>query len=290
MGKFLSFCDMIAALEGFWAEKGCYIAQPYDIEKGAGTMNPLTFFRALGPEPWKAAYVEPSRRPQDARYGDNPYRMGYYFQFQVILKPPPEMVVEMYIESLERLGIRREEHDIRLVEDNWESPTLGASGLGWEVWLDGNEIAQFTYFQEMGGFQVNPISCEITYGLERLAAYIQGLDNSWDVQLSPGLKYRDVFLEQEKQGSAYGFEHADPDLWRNVFDMYEKESKKILGQGLVLPSYDCALKCSHAFNILDARGALSVSERQNYIGRVRALTRECARKYLESRGFNNNGR
>ena len=290
MGKFLSFCDVIAALQGFWSEKGCYIAQSYDIEKGAGTMNPLTFFRTLGPEPWKVAYVEPSRRPQDARYGDNPYRMGYYLQFQVILKPPPEMVVEMYIESLERLGIRREDHDIRLVEDNWESPTLGASGLGWEVWLDGMEITQFTYFQEMGGYQVNPISCEITYGLERLAAYIQGLDSAWDVQLSPGLKYRDVFLEQERQGSAYGFEHADPDLWRAVFDMYEKESKRVLGAGLVLPAYDCALKCSHAFNILDARGALSVSERQNYIGRVRTLTRECARRYLESRGYMNNGK
>ena len=289
MGKILSFFDVIAALQGFWAERGCYIAQPYDIEKGAGTMNPLTFFRVLGREPWKIAYVEPSRRPQDARYGDNPYRMGYFFQFQVILKPPPDMVVEAYIESLERLGIKREEHDIRLVEDNWEAPTLGASGLGWEVWLDGNEITQFTYFQEMGGTQVSPISCEITYGLERLTAYIQGLDNAWDVVVSPGLTYRDVFFEQEKQGSAYGFEHADAELLRNAFDMYEKESRRVLEEGLVLPSYDCALKCSHIFNLLDARGAVSVSERQNYIVRVRALTRECARKHLESRGYRENG-
>lgn len=283
-----TLCDVIAALQGFWAEKGCYIAQPYDTEKGAGTMNPFTFFRVLGKKPWKTAYVEPSRRPQDARYGDNPYRMGHYFQFQVILKPPPDMVVEMYIESLERLGIRREEHDIRLVEDNWESPTLGASGLGWEVWLDGNEITQFTYFQEMGGIQVNPISCEITYGLERLAAYIQGLDNSWDVVVSPGLRYRDIFLDQEKQGSAYGFEIADTDMLRSLFDMYEKESKRVLEKGLVIPSYDWALKCSHTFNLLDARGALSVSERQNYIGRVRALTRACAKKYaLDLEGEDN---
>jgi glycyl-tRNA synthetase alpha chain len=288
VGESLSFCDVIGALQGFWAERGCFIMQPYDVEKGAGTMNPFTFFRVLGPEPWKIAYVEPSRRPQDARYGDNPYRMGYYFQFQVILKPSPDMVVEMYIESLERLGIKREEHDIRLVEDNWEAPTLGASGLGWEVWLDGNEITQFTYFQEMGGMQVNPISCEITYGLERLSAYIQGLDSSWDVVVSPGLTYKDVFLEQEKQGSAYGFEHADTELLRVVFDLYEKESRRVLKEGLILPSYDCALKCSHAFNLLDARGAVSVSERQSYIGRVRALTRDCARKYVESRGYKEN--
>lgn len=289
MGKTLTFSDVIDALQAFWAEKGCFIAQPYDVEKGAGTMNPLTFFRTLGTDPWRIAYVEPSRRPQDARYGDNPYRMGYYFQFQVILKPPPDMIIEMYVESLERLGLSRREHDIRLVEDNWEAPTLGASGLGWEVWLDGNEVTQFTYFQEMGGYQVSPISCEITYGLERLAAYIQGVDNSWDVVVSPGLTYRDVFLEQERQGSAYGFEHADTDLLRAVFDMHETESGRVLEKGLYLPSYDCALKCSHAFNLLDARGALSVSERQSYIGRVRTLTRECARKYLESRGYRRNG-
>jgi len=284
VGKFLYFRDVISLLENFWAEQGCYIGQPYDLEKGAGTMNPFTFFKVLGPEPWKIAYVEPCRRPQDARYGDNPNRMGYYFQFQVILKPPPEHVVEMYISSLERLGIKRENHDIRLVEDNWESPTLGASGLGWEVWLDGMEIAQFTYFQEMGGLEVKPISAEITYGLERLTAYIQGLDNVWDIQVSPGLTYGQLYRESEKENSAYGFELSDVELLRSHFDHYEKESKRILSSGLILPAYDYALKCSHLFNLLDARGALSVSERQNCIARIRALARGCAKKYISSRG------
>ncbi|MGI6643346.1 MAG: glycine--tRNA ligase subunit alpha [Bacillota bacterium] len=288
MGESLYFWDVVSRLQSFWASHGCYIGQPYDIEKGAGTMNPFTFFRALGPEPWNMAYVEPCRRPADARYGDNPYRMGHYFQFQVIMKPPPDMVVEIYINSLEHLGIRRAEHDIRLVEDNWESPTLGASGLGWEVWLDGNEITQFTYFQEVGGLEVKPISVEITYGLERLAAYIQGLDSAWDVQVSPGLTYRDLFLEMEKQNSTYGFELADVPMLRQIFDQYENESKRVLELGLFYPAYDNALKCSHLFNLLDARGALSVADRQNYIARVRALTRECARKYVARRGENRN--
>lgn len=283
MGKFLYFREVVSALQDFWFEKGCAIGEPYDLEKGAGTFNPFTFFRVLGPEPWKIAYVEPCRRPTDARYGDNPYRAGYYFQFQVILKPPPDMVVEMYIESLERLGLRREDHDIRFVEDNWESPTLGAYGLGWEVWLDGNEITQFTYFQEVGGIQVNPISCEITYGLERLAAYIQGKGSMWEVEVSPGLTYKDVYLEQEKQFSAYGFLHADTDLLRRQFDEWEAECKRLLKEGLFLVAYDCALKCSHLFNLLDARGALSVSERQNYILKVRAMTRDCARVYVKSK-------
>lgn len=277
------FTDVVSSLERFWADEGCYIGRPYDIEKGAGTMNPLTFFKVLGPEPWNMAYIEPCRRPQDARYGDNPYRMGHYFQFQVILKPPPEMVVELYISSLEALGIKRKDHDIRLVEDNWESPTLGASGLGWEVWLDGNEITQFTFFQEVGGMEVKPISCEITYGLERLTAYIQSLDNVWDIRVSPGLKYKDLFLQQEKEGSVYAFEAADVGLLLASFDSYEKEARRILELGLVSPAYDYALKCSHTFNLLDARGALSVSERQNYISRVRSLTRECAVKYVASR-------
>jgi len=281
----LYFRDVVARLEDFWARHGCYIGQPYDIEKGAGTMNPLTFFKVLGPEPWNMAYVEPCRRPQDARYGDNPNRMGYYFQFQVIRKPPPEDIIELYIRSLEELHIRKEEHDIRLVEDNWESPTLGASGLGWEVWLDGMEITQFTYFQEMGGIQVKPISAEITYGLERLAAYIQGLNNVWDVEVSPGLFYEDLFKESEKENSVYGFEVADVDLLRSHFQDYERESKRVLEKGLIMPAYDYALKCSHLFNLLDARGALSVSERQNYVARIRALTRECARKYVTRRGF-----
>ncbi len=283
MGEVFYFGDMILRLQKFWGDRGCHIGQPYDMEKGAGTMNPFTFFRVLGRESWSMAYVEPCRRPGDARYGDNPYRMGHYFQFQVIMKPPPDMVVELYINSLEELGIKREEHDIRLVEDNWESPTLGAAGLGWEVWLDGNEITQFTYFQEVGGMAVKPISVEITYGLERLAAYLQGLDNVWDVQVSPGLTYRDLFMEQEKQNSVYGFEAADVDMLRQSFEGHEKESKRVLEMGLFYPAYDHALKCSHVFNLLDARGALSVAERQNYIARIRALTRECAKKYVAHR-------
>ncbi len=283
MGEGLYFTEVISKLQQFWADKGCYIGQPYDVEKGAGTMNPFTFFKVLDTEPWNMAYVEPCRRPQDARYGDNPFRMGYYFQFQVILKPPPDMVVEMYIGSLESLGIRREDHDIRFVEDNWESPTLGASGLGWEVWLDGNEITQFTFFQEVGGMQVKPISCEITYGLERLTAYIQGLDNVWDIRVSPGLAYKDLFLPLEKEGSKYSFEVADVDFLLRLFDSYEKEAKRTLELDLVSPAYDWALKCSHTFNLLDARGALSVTQRQNYIARIRALTRECAAKYVALR-------
>lgn len=278
----LYFRDIVRELQDFWADKGCHIGQPYDIEKGAGTMNPFTFFRVLGEEPWNMAYIEPCRRPADARYGDNPYRMGHYFQFQVIMKPPPDMVVEMYISSLEALGIKRTDHDIRFVEDNWESPTLGAYGLGWEVWLDGNEITQFTFFQEVGGMEVRPISVEITYGLERIAAYIQGLDNVWDVKVAPGLTYRDLFLEQEKQNSKYGFEIADVSMLRQSFEQHEKECKRLLELGLFYPAYDHALKCSHVFNMLDARGVLSVADRQTHIARIRALTRECAKKYVAS--------
>ncbi len=285
MGEFLYFQDVIKILQDFWAGHGCYIGQPYDMEKGAGTMNPLTFFRVLGPEPWNMAYVEPCRRPQDARYGDNPNRMGHYYQFQVVLKPPPEKIVEIYIDSLENLGIRREDHDIRLVEDNWESPTLGAAGLGWEVWLDGMEITQFTYFQEMGGQELRPISVELTYGLERLTAYIQNTNNVWDLMLSPGLSYGKVFLEQERQNSFYGFELANVGVLRGKFDSYEEEAETILTKDLFVPAYDCALKCSHIFNLLDARGALSVAERQNYIARVRNLTRKCGNKYMSQRGF-----
>lgn len=283
MAEPLYLRDVVRKLQDFWADKGCNIGQPYDTEKGAGTMNPFTFFRVLGEEPWNMAYIEPCRRPADARYGDNPYRMGHYFQFQVIMKPPPDMVVEMYISSLEYLGIRRGDHDIRFVEDNWESPTLGATGLGWEVWLDGNEITQFTFFQEVGGMEVRPISVELTYGLERIAAYIQGLDNAWDVKVAPGLTYRDLFLEQEKQNSKYGFEVANVDMLRVNFEQHERECKRLLDIGLFYPAYDHALKCSHTFNMLDARGALSVSDRQVHIARVRALTRECAKKYLASR-------
>ncbi len=284
----LDLTNLIFKLQDFWAQQGCYVAQPYDVEKGAGTMNPMTFFRVLGPEPWKVAYVEPSRRPQDARYGENPNRMGYYFQFQVILKPVPPDIIETYIHSLEALGIERKDHDIRLVEDNWESPTLGASGLGWEVWLDGQEITQFTYFQEMGGIELDPVSCEITYGLERLAAYVQKLDNVWDLEVAPGITYAELFKHSEKEQSIYGFELADVELLRNLFDSYEGECTRIIEKDLVMPAYDYALKCSHVFNLLDSRGALSVAERQRYIARVRALTRKCAEKYLawrESTGF-----
>ena len=280
--------SLIFKLQEFWTQEGCFVAQPYDVEKGAGTMNPMTFFRVLGPEPWKVAYVEPSRRPQDARYGENPNRMGYYFQFQVILKPVPSSVIETYIHSLEALGIERKEHDIRLVEDNWESPTLGASGLGWEVWLDGQEITQFTYFQEMGGIELDPVSCEITYGLERLAAYVQKIDNVWDIRVAPGITYAELFKHSEKEQSVYGFEIADVDLLRNLFDSYEGECQRILERDLVMPAYDYALKCSHVFNLLDSRGSLSVAERQRYIARVRVLTRKCAQQYLawrESTGF-----
>lgn len=288
MAEPLYFRDVVRKLQDFWADKGCNIGQPYDIEKGAGTMNPFTFFRVLGQEPWNMAYIEPCRRPADARYGDNPYRMGHYFQFQVIMKPPPDMVVEMYISSLEALGLKRGDHDIRFVEDNWESPTLGASGLGWEVWLDGNEITQFTFFQEVGGMEVRPISVEITYGLERITAYIQGLDSAWDVKVAPGLTYRDLFLEQEKQNSKYGFEIADVPMLRQSFDGHETECKRLLETGLFYPAYDHALKCSHAFNMLDARGVLSVADRQIHIARVRALTRECAKKYVASREVKTN--
>lgn len=275
--------DMILALHRFWADHGCLIAEPYDLEKGAGTMNPHTFFRALGPEPWSVAYVEPSRRPADARYGENPNRLYQHHQYQVLIKPSPDNIQELYLQSLEALGIRGREHDIRFVEDNWESATLGAWGLGWEVWLDGMEITQFTYFQQFGGFDCHPVSVEITYGLERLASYIQGVDDIFDVLYAPGISYRDVFQHQEYETSAYGFEVADTEMLFRLFGMYEAEAKRVLGTGLILPAYDYILKCSHTFNLLEARGAISVSERQAYIGRVRGMARMAARAYLEQR-------
>jgi glycyl-tRNA synthetase alpha chain len=275
--------DVILALHRFWADRGCLIGEPYDVEKGAGTMNPHTFFRSLGPEPWAAAYVEPSRRPSDARYGENPNRLGHYYQYQVVIKPSPENIQEMYLESLAALGIDAHEHDIRFVEDNWESATLGAWGLGWEVWLDGMEITQFTYFQQFAGFDCQPVAVEITYGLERLTSYIQGVDNVFDVMYAPGVSYRDVFGQQEYEISAYGFEAADTALLFSLFRMYEAEALRILESKLVIPAYDYVLKCSHTFNLLEARGAISVSERQAYIGRVRALARRAAAAYLEQR-------
>jgi len=275
--------DMILTLHRFWADRGCLIGEPYDLEKGAGTMNPHTFFRALGPEPWAAAYVEPSRRPVDARYGQNPNRLYQHYQYQVLIKPSPPDIQDLYLASLEALGIRQSEHDIRFVEDNWESATLGAWGLGWEVWLDGMEITQFTYFQQFAGFDCSPVSVEITYGTERLASYIQGVDSVFEVLYAPGITYRDVFGGQEYENSAYGFEAADTAMLVAQFRAYETEARRVVASGLVVPAYDCVLRCSHLFNLLQARGAISVSERQAYIGRVRALARQVAAAYLQQR-------
>ncbi|EHQ91696.1 glycine--tRNA ligase subunit alpha [Desulfosporosinus youngiae] len=279
----MKFQDIILSLNQFWGEQGCIIAQPYDVEKGAGTMNPATFLRALGPEPWNVAYVEPSRRPTDGRYGENPNRLQHYFQYQVILKPSPDNVQELYLQSLERLGINPQEHDIRFVEDNWESPTLGAWGLGWEVWLDGMEVTQFTYFQQCGGIDCKPVCAEITYGLERLTTYIQNKDNVYDIEWVGDVTYGDIYLQNEIDYSHYNFEVADIEALQTWFDMYEKEAKRVVEKGLVLPAYDYVLKCSHTFNLLDARGAISVTERTSYIARVRALARLCAQAYVEQR-------
>ena len=279
----MKFQDMILTLNNFWGEKGCIIAQPYDVEKGAGTMNPATFLRALGPEPWNVAYVEPCRRPTDGRYGENPNRLQHYFQYQVILKPSPDNVQELYLQSLELLGINPREHDIRFVEDNWEAPTLGAWGLGWEVWLDGMEVSQFTYFQQCGGIDCRPVCSEITYGLERLATSIQNKESVYDIEWVGDTTYGDIYLQDEIDYSTYNFEVADVEALQTWFDMYEREAKRVVEKGLVLPAYDYVLKCSHSFNLLDARGAISVTERTNYIARVRVLARLCAQAYVEQR-------
>lgn len=279
----MTFQDIILTLQNFWAKQNCILSQPYDVEKGAGTMNPSTFLRALGPEPWHVAYVEPSRRPDDGRYGENPNRLYQHHQFQVIMKPSPENIQELYLESLKELGIDPSQHDIRFVEDNWESPTLGAWGLGWEVWLDGMEITQFTYFQQVGSIDVKPVSVEITYGLERLAMYIQGVENVYDLKWVGDVTYGDVFHRNEVENSHYNFELADTDMLFKLFDMYEAEAKRIVEAGFVLPAYDYVLKCSHTFNLLDSRGAISVSERTAFIGRVRAMARMCAQAYLKQR-------
>ncbi|MGP1586586.1 MAG: glycine--tRNA ligase subunit alpha [Schwartzia sp. (in: firmicutes)] len=279
----MKFQEIIFALQQFWSEQGCILGEPYDVEKGAGTMNPATFLRVLGPEPWNVAYVEPSRRPADGRYGDNPNRLYQHHQFQVIMKPSPDDIQELYLESLKRLGIDPVQHDIRFVEDNWESPTLGAWGLGWEVWLDGMEITQFTYFQQVGSQDVKPVAVEITYGLERLAMYIQGVENVYDVQWTKDYTYGDVFHQNEVEQSAYSFEIADEALLFDLFEKYEQEAVRVIELGYVHPAYDYVLKCSHAFNLLDARGAISVSERTAFIGRVRKLARLCAQRYLKQR-------
>ncbi len=275
-------------MEDYFSQYGCLLAQPYDVEVGAGTFSPHTFLRCLGPEPWKVAYVEPSRRPTDGRYGENPNRLQHYYQYQVILKPSPDDVQDVYLKSLEALGVDPKKHDIRFVEDDWDSPTLGAWGLGWEVWLDGMEITQFTYFQQVGGVDLNPISVELTYGLERIALYIQGKESVFDIEWTPGISYGEVHREGEVQWSRYNFEEAPVETLFNWFNEYEKETKRLLDKGLVLPAYDFVLKCSHTFNLLDARGALSVSERARFIGRVRNLAKAAALAYLaerERKGF-----
>ena len=277
----MNFQEIILTLQNYWAEQNCLIVQPYDVEKGAGTMNPMTFLRSIGPEPWNVAYVEPSRRPTDGRYGENPNRLYQHHQFQVILKPSPDNIQELYLDSLRALGVDPLKHDIRFVEDNWESPTLGAWGLGWEVWLDGMEITQFTYFQQVGGLDVKPVAVEITYGLERLASYIQNVDNVFDIEWVNGFTYGDVFLQQEFEHSKYSFEVSDSKMLFTLFNTYELEANRALKENLVFPAYDYVLKCSHAFNILDSRGAVSVTERMAYILRIRKLARRCAKLYVE---------
>lgn len=277
----MNFQEIIMRLHKYWAKEGCLIWQPYDLEKGAGTFNPATFLRCLGPNPWKVAYVEPSRRPTDGRYGENPNRLQHYYQFQVILKPAPENVQQLYLNSLKAIGLDPKEHDIRFVEDDWESPTLGAWGLGWEVWIDGMEATQFTYFQQVGGIELNPISAEITYGLERLAMYSQKKDSVYDLMWTDDVTYGDVHLEDERQWSKYNFEVADTKMLLQHFNDWEAEAKKLVEQNLVLPAYDAVMKCSHLFNLLDARSAISVSERVSYVLRVRTLAKMVAEGYMK---------
>jgi glycyl-tRNA synthetase alpha chain len=282
-----TFQALILALQEYWAEQGCVLQQPYDMEVGAGTFHPATFLRAIGPEPWSAAYVQPSRRPTDGRYGKNPNRLQHYYQYQVVIKPSPLNIQELYIDSLKRLGIDPLVHDIRFVEDNWESPTLGAYGLGWEVWLNGMEITQFTYFQQLGGLECKPVTGEMTYGLERIAMYLQGVESVFDLVWTEGalgrITYGDVFHQNEVEMSAYNFEHAPVDDLFQLFDLYENESKSLIEKGLSLPAYEMMLKTSHLFNLLDARHAISVTERQRYILRVRTLARAVGEAYYERR-------
>ncbi len=277
------FQDLMLKLLNYWGSKGCTILEPYDVEKGAGTMNPHTFLRALGPEQWKVVYVEPSRRPADARYGENPHRVYQHHQLQVILKPSPDDVQDLYLESLKVIGIDPLKHDIRFVEDNWEAPTLGAWGLGWEVWLDGMEITQFTYFQQVGSINCDLESAELTYGLERIAMYLQDVDDIFQVKWNENITYGDIFKMAEYEHSVYSFEKANIETLKTLFDIYEEEAKNNIEEGLVMPSYDYVLKCSHTFNVLDARGAISVTERTHYISRVRSLAKLVASKYIDKR-------
>ena len=279
----LTFQDLILKLQSYWGSKGCALLQPYDMEMGAGTFHTATFLRALGPEPWRAAYVQPSRRPKDGRYGDNPNRLQHYYQYQVVLKPSPDDIQDLYLDSLRALGLNLKQHDVRFVEDDWDSPTLGASGLGWEVWLDGMEITQFTYFQEVGSLPCKPVLGEITYGVERLAMYLQGKENVFDLVWTPGITYRDVYHQNEVEQSKYNFEASDVKWLLSQFNDFEAQAKRLIAEGLALPGYEMVLKCSHTFNLLDARGAISVTERQAYIRRVRTLAQLVAEAYLESR-------
>ena len=279
----MNFQDLILNLSKYWSEQGCIIQQPYDIEKGASTMNPATFLRALGPEPWNTAMVEPCRRPTDARYGENPNRLGHYYQFQVILKPSPEDAQDVYLKSLEAIGIDLTKHDVRFVEDNWESPTLGANGVGWEVWLDGMEITQFTYFQQVGGLEVRPVALELTYGVERIAMYLQNVQHFQDIQWNDTVKYGEIFLQNEIEMSKYNFEVSNVDALYKMFDLYQNEVDNCINAELVLPAYDYVLKCSHTFNLLDARGVISKDERNLFIGRIRTMATKVAKLYVAQR-------
>jgi glycyl-tRNA synthetase alpha chain len=281
-----SFQDLILTLQRYWADKGCSILQPYDMEMGAGTFHPATVLRSLGPDDWKAAYVQPCRRPTDGRYGENPNRLQHYYQFQVVLKPSPDNIQDLYLGSLKALGIDALEHDIRFVEDDWESPTLGAWGLGWEVWCDGMEVSQFTYFQQVGGFECSPVTGELTYGLERLAMYIQGVENVYDLDYNGnGVSYGDIFLENEKQQSAYNFEHANTDKLFEDFKQAQAQCEALLAAKLPLPAYEQCIAASHSFNLLDARGVISVTERQAYIGRVRDMSKACCAAWIKHNGW-----
>ena len=281
--RFQTFQDTIINLQKFWSKHGCVVLQPYDMEVGAGTFHPATTLRSLGPKPWKAAYVQPSRRPTDGRYGDNPNRLQHYYQFQVIIKPSPLDIKKLYLNSLSVIGINHKNHDIRFIEDDWESPTLGAAGLGWEVWCDGMEISQFTYFQQMAGFECKPVSVEITYGLERICMFTQQKKNVYDlVWNDEGIDYREVFHQSEKEFSAYNFEHANTENLFKIFDMHESEAKSLVEKNISLPAYDQCLKASHIFNVLDARGAISVAQRAEYISRIREITKQAAAIWVES--------
>lgn len=279
----LTFQELVFNLSKYWSDYGCIIQQPYDIEKGASTMNPATFLRSLGPEPWNTAMIEPCRRPTDSRYGENPNRLGHYYQYQVILKPSPEDAQEVYLKSLEAMGIDLTKHDVRFVEDNWESPTLGAAGVGWEVWLDGMEITQFTYFQQVGGVEVKPVALELTYGLERIAMYLQNVNSVYDVMWNNKLKYGEIFLQNEIEQSKYNFEYSNSDRLFKLFDIFKEEAEDCMKAKLVLPAYDYVLKCSHTFNLLDARGVIGKDERMNFINRIRKLASAVAHLYVEQR-------